>query len=294
MTSMSFAKAIKWVARGRQRTGLIAASLVWILLSGFAYYLTGPQYEFHIVFLLPVVAVCWYVGRKAGVITALLGAAVWMAADWLVMPPGADLQALLVNEVVRLSVFALVIVLVDSLRRAYGHESALARVDLLTDLPNRRAFHEHVATEIMRAQRYRLPLTVISLDLDNFKSVNDRDGHDAGDRVLRTVAKTLLKNIRATDVAGRLGGDEFAILLPATGSEAAGVLAVKLQQMLVRNMQKGGWPVTGSFGVATCMAPPDSIDELMNRADRLMYGAKQKGKNVILHEIIDARQDGSA
>ncbi|MDP2787569.1 MAG: diguanylate cyclase [Pseudomonadota bacterium] len=291
---MNFGQAIHWKARGRQRTGLIAASLAWIQLSGLAHYLTGPKYEFHIVFLLPVMAVCWYVSATAGLVTALLSAAVWAAADWLAAPPEADLQALLVNDAVRLGVFALVIVLVDRLRRTHEHESALARVDVLTQLPNRRAFYELGATETLRAQRYRHPLTAISLDLDNFKSVNDRDGHDAGDRVLRTVAETLQKNIRATDVAARLGGDEFAILLPETGREAAAAIVTKLQQQLSKNMQKGGWPVTGSFGVVTYRTPPESIDALMKQADKLMYDAKQKGKNSVLHEVIQTRQESTA
>jgi len=291
---MNFDLAIHWKARGLQRIGLIAASLVWILLSGLAHYLTGPKYELHIVFLLPVIAVCWYVNATAGFITALLGAAVWMAADWLAAPTGADLQALLVNDAVRLSVFALVIVLVDRLKRAHERETTLARVDVLTQLPNRRAFLEYGAAETMRARRYRHPLTLISLDLDSFKLVNDRDGHDAGDRVLRSVAETLEKNIRSTDVAGRLGGDEFAILLPETGGEAAWAIASKLRQQLILAMQKGGWPVTGSFGVATFMTPPESIDALMKQADKLMYDAKQKGKNSVLHEVIQTRQESTA
>jgi diguanylate cyclase (GGDEF)-like protein len=294
ITAMNIDKVINWKVHGRQRIGLIASSLVWILLSGLAHYLTGPKYEFHIVFLLPVVAVCWYVSIRAGLLAALFSATIWMAVDWLAAPQGADLLALLVNDAVRLSVFALAIVLVDRLRRVHERESALARVDLLTQLPNRRAFYEHAGAEIMRAQRYQRPLTAISLDLDNFKSVNDRDGHDAGDRVLRTVAETLQKNIRTTDIAGRLGGDEFAILLPETGREAAGEIAAKLQQQLLYNMQNGGWPVTVSFGVATFMAPPASIDDLMKQADLLMYSAKQKGKNRIWHEVIQAQQDTRA
>lgn len=287
-------RAIGWKVVGRQRIRLIASSLVWILLSGFAHYLTGPEYEFHIVFLLPVVAICWYVSIKAGFLTALLSATVWMITDWLAAPRDVDLQALLVNEAVRLSVFALVIVLVDRLRRAHERESALARVDLLTQLPNRRAFYEHAGAEIMRAQRYRHPLTAISLDLDNFKSVNDHHGHDIGDLVLRTFAETLRRNIRATDVAGRIGGDEYAILLPETGRKAAGEIAAKLQQQLAHSMRKGGWPVTVSFGVATFMTPPKSIDDLMKKGDMLLYSAKQKGKNMICHEVIHTQQDDSA
>ena len=289
---MTFDKALNWKAHGRQRIVLIASSLVWILLAGLAHYLTGPNYEFHIVFLLPVAAICWYVGVKSGFLVTLFSSAVWMVTDWL--PMTSDLQALLVNDAVRLSVFALVIVLVDRLRRAHEREYALARVDLLTQLPNRRAFYEQGAAEIERAQRYRHLLTVISLDLDNFKSVNDNDGHDAGDLVLRTVAETLQNNIRSTDFAGRLGGDEFAILLPETGREAAGAIAAKLQQQLAHHMQKGGWPVTASLGVATFMVPPVRVDDLMKQADILMYSAKQNGKNSICHEVIHAQEDGSA
>lgn len=291
---MNFDQTINWKARGRRRTGLIAASLIWILLSGLAHYLTGPKYEFHIAFLLPVIAVCWYVGIKAGFLTALLGAAVWMAVDWLAVPHGADIGALLINDAVRLSVFAVVIVLVDRLKEAHEREFAMARIDLLTQLPNRRAFYEHGATEIERAQRYRHPLTVISLDLDDFKSVNDKDGHDAGDRVLRTVADILRKNIRSTDVAGRLGGDEFAILLPETGRDAAGAIAAKLQQQLAHTMRDGGWPVTASLGVATFMAPPESIDNMMKQSDTLMYSAKQQGKNMTRHKVVHAREEASS
>ncbi|MDP2961269.1 MAG: GGDEF domain-containing protein, partial [Sulfurimicrobium sp.] len=231
---------------------------------------------------------------KAGFLTALLSAMVWVVADWLAAPPNHDLQAMLVNDAVRLSVFALVIVLVDRLRRVHERESRLARIDLLTQLPNRRAFYEHAAAEIMRARRYQHPLSVISLDLDNFKSVNDLDGHDAGDKVLRIAAETLQKNIRTTDVAGRLGGDEFAILLPEAGREAAGAIASKLQQQLTRRMQKDGWPVTASLGVATFMTPPERVDDLMKQADKLMYSAKQKGKDMFWHEVIQAQKKESA
>jgi len=291
---MNYDKAISWNAHGRQRIALIASSLVLILLSGLAHYLTGPKYEFHIVFLLPVLAVCWYVNIKTGFLTALFCAAVWIAADWLAMPHDADLQAFLINDAVRLSVFALVIVLVDKLKKSHEREAILARVDWLTQLPNRRSFHERGAAEIRRAQRYHHPLTAISLDLDNFKWVNDHAGHAAGDLALRAVAETLKKNIRSTDIAGRLGGDEFAILLPDTGREAAGAIAAKLQQQLTHRMQAGAWPVTVSFGVVTFIVPPKSIGELMEQADMLMYSAKQEGKNTIWHEVVQARQDDSA
>ena len=279
---MNIGKAIYWNAQGRHRIWLVTLSLVWILLAGFVHFVTGPQYEFHLVFLLPVVAVSWFVGLRAGGLTMLFSAMVWIVADW---PHATDPKVLLLNEAVRLTVFCLVVVLVTSLRNAFERESALARVDALTQLPNRRDFYEIAGTEITRACRYGHPLTLISMDLDDFKSVNDLDGHDAGDRVLRAVGETLRKNIRSTDVPARIGGDEFAILLPETGRDAAAEIAAKLQQKLTHAMQDQGWPVTGSFGVATFIKAPISVEELIKRSDLLLYSAKQKGKNMICHEV---------
>ena len=283
MVKKNIKTAIRWKAQRRHKVALIGASLIWILLAGFSHYRLGPQYEFHLVFLLPVIAVCWYVGVRSGGLITLFSAAVWMIADW---PHAPDVNVLLINETVRLAVFFLVVWLIDRLRSAFERESVLARVDALTQLPNRRDFYETASAEIERSLRYGHSLTVISLDLDNFKSVNDRDGHDAGDRVLRTVAQTLRANIRSMDVAARLGGDEFVILIPETGPEAAVEIAAKLKQKLTGAMQKEAWPVTGSFGVAMFAKAPPHVDELLKRSDLLLYLAKQQGKNVICQEVI--------
>jgi predicted signal transduction protein with EAL and GGDEF domain len=137
MARMNIGRAIHWTAHGHHRIWLVALSLLWILLAGFVHFLTGPQYEFHLVFLLPVVAVSWFISLQAGGLITLFSAIVWMLADW---PHATDLQVLLLNEAVRLTVFCLVVVLVARLRSAFERESALARVDALTQLPNRRNF----------------------------------------------------------------------------------------------------------------------------------------------------------
>ncbi len=95
MARMNIGRAIHWTAHGHHRIWLVALSLLWILLAGFAHFLTGPQYEFHLVFLLPVVAVSWYVSLKAGGLTTLFSAIVWMVADW---PHASDPRVLLLNE----------------------------------------------------------------------------------------------------------------------------------------------------------------------------------------------------
>lgn len=283
---MNIVNVLAWKSSKSDRRVLIVLSLGWVFLAGLVHYLTGPLYEFHLIFLLPVVVNCWYVSLRAGVLTIFLSATVWLLADWLATPYPNDAQILIVNEAFRLIVFSLVVVLVDRLRCAFERESKLARLDALTQLPNRRDLYERGEVEIARARRYGHSITMITLDLDNFKLVNDRDGHDAGDRVLRTVAEMLRKNIRSIDIAARIGGDEFIVLLPEVGHEAASEIAAKLQQKLIHAMQEKTWPVSGSFGVATFYTPPTSLDELVKRADQRLYEAKQNGKNAICHEVI--------
>ena len=122
LTAVNITKVANWKAHGRYKIGLLALSVVWILLAGFVHYLTGPQYEFHLVFLIPVVTIGWFVSLKASGVTTVFSAAVWVVADWLAAPHIADLQVLLINEAVRLSVFSFVIVLVDRLRRTIDRE----------------------------------------------------------------------------------------------------------------------------------------------------------------------------
>ena len=127
---------------------------------------------------------------------------------------------------------------------------------------------------------------VVYMDLDGFKEINDAYGHDAGDRVLRTVARTLDGSLRSTDFVARLGGDEFAILLPETGVEAAAGVMGKARERMEGIRGPGGSSVNASIGVFTCEKPPDSSDRLLTMADALMYSAKKSGKNRILQEVL--------
>jgi len=120
------------------------------------------------------------------------------------------------NMSVRLGTFLIITFLLSTLKSALEHEKELARTDSLTGIANRRYFIELANMEINRACRYKHPFTIVHIDLDNLKAVNDRFGHSTGDTVLRLVVNTIQNNIRATDIVARLGGDEFVILLPET------------------------------------------------------------------------------
>ena len=138
-----------------------------------------------------------------------------------------------------------------------------------------------------RAARYGRAFTLAYVDLDNSKAVNDLEGHDAGDELLRRIADALRSSTRQTDVLGRLGGDEFAAVLPETSGGATGSVLENLRKQLIRAMAKGGWPVTFSIGAVTFETPIDTSREALRVADAAMYTVKRSGKDGIHHLVWD-------
>src|SRR5574342_98239 len=206
----------------------------------------------------------------------------------LTTPLGPGIMAW--NLFVQLGVFLALALLLDALRSRLAFEQQAARTDPLTGIANRRDFLESAALELERTRRHLRPLTVAYLARDAFKGVNDRFGHEAGDAVLRTVATTLREATRAVDSVARLGGDEFGLLLPETDGPTAETLVRRLQTTLADAIQERGWPVSFSLGVATFHRAPRSVDEMINRADALMYQAKRAGKAGVRFEVV-ARTD---
>jgi diguanylate cyclase (GGDEF)-like protein/hemerythrin-like metal-binding protein/PAS domain S-box-containing protein len=160
-----------------------------------------------------------------------------------------------------------------------------ARTDGLTGLANRRYFLEQAEQELVRARRYDKPLSVLMLDLDEFKVINDAHGHQVGDEVLRTVSAVCRQVLRGVDIVGRMGGEEFAILLPETDTAQAGEVAERLRQNIasagIALGQGGLLGVTASIGVATFAAGDVDVDKVLNLADKAMYEAKRKGRNQV-------------
>jgi diguanylate cyclase (GGDEF)-like protein len=170
----------------------------------------------------------------------------------------------------------------EALREARERIEELSRRDALTGLTNRRWLDELLRLEVERAKRYGAPLSVIMVDLDHFKVVNDSFGHAVGDQVLKSAARTLREAVRMTDVVGRYGGEEFLVLLPNTGMAQATVLAERMRAGL-RLMPVGFRPdpVTGSFGV-TQWTRGDTVAGLVDRADEALYEAKREGRDRVV------------
>jgi diguanylate cyclase (GGDEF)-like protein len=243
---------------------------------------TGLAYEFHVFFIVPVLAVSWFLGARFGYALAMLAAVEWYLADSILAREQFELLSMVFNTTVRLTIFVCGAWLVGGIRLALLRESRLAREDALTQLPNRREFHERGRQAFAQAQRQAEPFTAVFIDLDHFKEVNDTQGHGVGDQLLKAVAAALRDHVRISDIAGRLGGDEFAMLLPGMKAEAAKAYVEQLQGRLLDAMKLNGWPVTFSIGVASYRVTPDDFDGLLKQADAVMYEVKHGGRNRIL------------
>jgi len=158
-----------------------------------------------------------------------------------------------------------------------------AHTDPLTGLANRRHFMEVAEAELARSRRYDTPLSMLMIDIDHFKEVNDAYGHRAGDRVLQQLARTCQEILREVDVAGRVGGEEFAILLPETEVEGAFEVAERLRTAVAAAEvpREEGLPIriTVSVGVAA-IDGSTNLDTLMSQADDALYDAKHCGRNL--------------
>jgi diguanylate cyclase (GGDEF)-like protein len=175
----------------------------------------------------------------------------------------------------------------DRLRRGREHFRDLAEHDELTQLPNERSFQNRYGRVVARARRFGEPLSLLMVDVDELKKINDRHGHAAGSAALAHIARVLGESKRTEDMAARWGGDEFVILMPGATAEAAGRLAQTiLERLHSRPLLVNGrpLPVTVTIGIAS--GAPSSPEELFETADRALYAGKAQGRNrfVVLGE----------
>jgi diguanylate cyclase (GGDEF)-like protein len=179
-------------------------------------------------------------------------------------------------------------VLVFNVRRLRASEALLreeSRTDPLTGLPNRRRLLETARSQLAHAARHQLPISVLVIDIDHFKTINDRFGHVAGDRILTAVARTLRETLRQEDTIARLGGEEFVAVLPGTGAQDAEPVAERCRRSIEDadlSVEGARCPLTVSVGVAEYVGNVIlTPEEIIARADKALYRAKQAGRNCI-------------
>jgi diguanylate cyclase (GGDEF)-like protein len=273
--------------------------LLWVVVSaaiiaviGLLDYETGPDIGFSLFYLIPVAVCGWFGGVGPAVIVACFAGACWLAADlgWR----DAETTTIAVsawNAFTRFVIYVSEGVFIallrrdrEQLQRLAARESALARTDSHTGLPNVRAFLERAEREIDTARRKGRPLCALYVDLDNFKLINDRLGHAAGDALLEEVARILGEAVGERDFAARIGGDEFALLLCCeTDPQAAQELGAQLTER-IRALASvyGDLGFGATIGIACFKSAPDNAEELLRTADGAMYEGKMMGKGRVV------------
>ena len=260
-----------------------------VVLIGWMRFLTGPEFAFSFFYLIPIVTVTWMTNRQWGIGISAVSAFSWLLVDLCMVDRFSRAYIPLVNETFRFSVFLFVVFMIAKYKRMLETQKELAMMDPLTGIANRRAFRQFATVEIDRSRRYTLPFSVMVIDVDDFKSINDQFGHHTGDRLLVTVVETIKQNLRAIDIIARFGGDEFVILLVNTAETAADTVARKLQRQLLDKMKEKKWAVTFSIGMVTCHTIPDSVEKAIQAADALMYEVKHNGKNDVRHAVLNPK-----
>ncbi len=306
---------LKQAVRNRQRlTGLFQwratlAGAFFLFVAAFVFWQNRAPFLFLI--FPPMVMVLLVMGLEGAVFTSLaLSLVGWVATMrghgpiWLMQ--GTELEHLLALQFfvwVALVTALPIGALLDERRRAEAATrralaeqqrlrkeleatnlqlERLATTDGLTGLHNRRYFEKFMKTALATARRNGQPLSLLMMDIDNFKQRNDAHGHAAGDKALKVLADTLMSSFRESDVVARIGGEEFAVLLHAAEQEECAALAARLQKKL-SSASHGPAPLTVSIGMATLGAATLHGDELMLQADAAMYAAKRAGKDRAIH-----------
>lgn len=269
---------------------IFVVSMVLTLAIGYFDYQTGAHFSMMLLYAVPILVASWFCGTGQGVFIAATAATLWFLTNTTAQYKETSDVILSWNAFSRFGIFALLAYTVSlqvALKRALEHEQLRASTDKLTGLLNTGAFREQVEEEMARARRYRHPISLAFIDLDNFKQLNDTHGHARGDKLLQDVSMAIQRTIRKTDCAGRVGGDEFTICFPETGPDHIRATIGKLLQAIDIVTSQSGWQVSASIGVVTYIEISDNYDVMLGKADKLMYEAKEKGKNGAEYLVID-------
>lgn len=269
------------------RAVILAVGLALTLGVGFLDYHTGYEISFSVFYMAPTAFLAWKGGRGAGLIGAVAGAAVWLHVEVISGHTFSQPWIIYWNTFVRLVFFVVTAQLISQQQRVLSLERSLSGSDHLTGLMNGRSFFREGETVRALCARHARPLTVIYMDLDDFKKVNDSRGHQEGDHLLQLVGRGLQRAARASDLVARLGGDEFALLLPETGHAESERFISRLRSSLEAEIDRTLWPIGYSVGAVTFPTPPADLETAIAMADRMMYEVKGEGKDRWLHRTVE-------
>ena len=260
------------------RLAVAAFAGLCVALVAYVDFITNYETAISLLYLVPLYLAAWFSWGPVAVLIGMLGG---LSDSIITSVVHQSCQAVnVLNSAIQSVFFVVFVYILIALKKAQGRLVQSSRTDPLTGLANSRLFFETGTVEIQRALRYHHPFSLVYMDMDNFKSVNDTLGHEAGDAFLRRIAQTIQATTRKTDTVARIGGDEFAILLPEADAHAAKVMVERVQATLTQIRMPAGKQATFSIGVVTHdgSKSADFVD-MVKAADALMYEAKHDGKD---------------
>jgi len=265
----------------QSRLSLFIINFIVVIVVGFVDLVTGFEISIAVFYLLPLALTVWFIDLGFGAIISVIATVVMLLADLLSGITYTNNVYFFIDFASRLAFMFIFAYVFDRLKFNYNQQKVLARTDSLTGVANIRFFYEITALELALLNRHNHPITLVYFDLDNFKGVNDRNGHHIGDDLLRSVARMVQSNLRKTDLLGRAGGDEFVILMPETDNKEAIKVIDRIRLQLIKTTDENGYEISGSFGIYTIHKVNLTVDAFIKESDKLMYLAKKKGKNAI-------------
>lgn len=254
-----------------------------MLITYLDYRVVGGYYSVDVLFSIPVIQFAHFGGIRAlrrsdshaPLIVGVICAVAWSTGEAAAIWPTFPLSPFLVNVLTRSVTFTIIGRVVNKLWK----EREYSRKDSLTDLSNRLDFVEKLEIEQGRSARSRKPYSVLFIDVDQFKSLNDNHGHHVGDDALKVIAALLIKNSRIIDTVGRIGGDEFVMLFPETDAQACDVLVRRISSASLETFNHLGWAISLSIGHVTETGRSRTVAEVIRAADEKMYMSKKAKQN---------------
>ena len=248
----------------------------------------GTEISFSIFYLLPISLATWYLRTSFGYLIATFALLLREGIDFSRLDLYSHPFVPIENTILRGIFFIGTVWAISRIRLLMEREKRYGTTDFLTGLPNSRALFNAMGSAQSQCRRSGTPLTLAFMDCDNFKLVNDRLGHRSGDEVLKLIGKIIQQNIRKGDVCARLGGDEFALLFPDTGQKVGRQILTRIHKSLLQAMEAREFPVTFSVGAIVYPHPPESVDDMLQQADAIMYSVKKQAKNQVKVELYPA------
>ncbi len=240
-----------------------------------------------ILYMLPIILIAWYEGGLPAVLLSFVSAVTWAVSDLTSGYMDSQISVIIWNGFTALGIFLIVAFSIAAVKRLLIKAREYHHTDDLTGVSNIRFFYDQARIEISKSALHKRPFTLVYIDIDNLRHINDTLGHMVGDYLLHETARIMKSVLRSTDIISRFGGAKFAILMPETKNQDTEVAIRTVQERLSRMLKRKGWGVTFSIGVITCNDPACTIDRLIKMAEDLAKAARAEGQNMTKYKIVD-------